>query len=106
MAELDTEPSGRQVARLYARWVGTLVIDAADATKPTPRSRPKGLKCVVAPTVMRSPEKAVAAGPERVDAATVKRLIALIPLRASARFRRVTTWAALGRRGFPGRQPS
>ena len=31
MAELGTEPSVVGVARLYAPWVGTLVVDVADA---------------------------------------------------------------------------
>ena len=40
MAELGTEPSVVGVARLYAPWVGTLVIDAADAGRAR-KSRPR-----------------------------------------------------------------
>jgi LPPG:FO 2-phospho-L-lactate transferase len=59
MAELGTEASVVGVAQLYASWAGTLVVDEAD------RDRAKevetlGLRCVVAPTVMSTPERAEA----------------------------------------------
>ena len=50
MAELGTEPSVVGVARLYAPWVGTLVVDVADAGPRRATSRPKGVRCVVTPT--------------------------------------------------------
>ncbi len=45
------------VARLYAPWVGTLVIDEADADR-VGAVEAEGVRCVVAPTVMSSPERA------------------------------------------------
>jgi LPPG:FO 2-phospho-L-lactate transferase len=59
MAELGTEPSVVGVARLYAPWVGTLVIDTADAGR-ADEVVAEGLRCVVTDTVMSSPEKAAA----------------------------------------------
>jgi LPPG:FO 2-phospho-L-lactate transferase len=59
LAELGSEPSVLGVARLYAPWVGTLVIDEADRDL-APSVEAAGLRCVVAPTVMSSPEKAAA----------------------------------------------
>lgn len=63
MAELGTEPSVVGVARTYAPWVGTLVIDEADAAR-AGEVEAEGVRCVVAPTVMRTP--AVAADLARV----------------------------------------
>jgi len=57
MAELGTEPSVVGVARLYAPWVGTLVVDVADAAQAA-AVEAEGLRCVVTPTVMSSPERA------------------------------------------------
>jgi LPPG:FO 2-phospho-L-lactate transferase len=57
MHELGTEPSVVGVARLYARWVGTLVIDEADA-EAAGAVEAEGVRCVVAPTVMSSPQRA------------------------------------------------
>jgi LPPG:FO 2-phospho-L-lactate transferase len=57
MVELGTEPSVVGVARLYAPWVGTLVIDEADRGS-TEAVEAEGLRCVVAPTVMDSAERA------------------------------------------------
>jgi LPPG:FO 2-phospho-L-lactate transferase len=59
MAELGTEPSVVGVARLYAPWVGTLVIDEADRYH-APAVESEGLRCVVAPTIMDTPEHAIA----------------------------------------------
>ncbi len=67
MAELGAEPSVVGVARLYAPWVGTLVIDAADATRAA-EVEAEGLRCVVTDTVMSSPEKAIALARSVVDA--------------------------------------
>ncbi|HUE08088.1 MAG TPA: 2-phospho-L-lactate transferase [Acidimicrobiales bacterium] len=57
LRELGTEPSVVGVARLYASWVGTLVIDEADADH-VAAVEAEGVRCVVAPTVMSSPERA------------------------------------------------
>jgi LPPG:FO 2-phospho-L-lactate transferase len=57
MAELGTEPSVAGVARLYAPWAGTLVIDEAD--RDSARAvEAEGMRCVVASTIMDSPERA------------------------------------------------
>ena len=59
MAELGSDPSVVGVARLYAPWVSTLVIDEAD--RPLAREvEAEGVRCVVAPTVMDSPDRAAA----------------------------------------------
>jgi LPPG:FO 2-phospho-L-lactate transferase len=68
MAELGTEPSVVGVARLYAPWVGTLVVDVADASHAS-AIEAEGLRCVVAPTVMHTPERAEALARVVVDAA-------------------------------------
>ena len=57
LRELGTEPSVVGMARLYAPWVGTLVIDDADASH-AGAVEAEGVRCVVAPTVMSSPERA------------------------------------------------
>ncbi len=57
LRELGTEPSVVGVARLYASWVGTLVIDGADAAHEA-AVEAEGVRCVVASTVMSSPERA------------------------------------------------
>jgi LPPG:FO 2-phospho-L-lactate transferase len=67
MTELGSESSVRGVARLYAPWVGTLVIDEADRHL-TAEVEAEGVTCVVAPTVMSTPEKAAALGRIVVDA--------------------------------------
>ena len=67
MAELGTEPSVVGVARLYAPWVGTLVIDAADGHRAA-EVEAEGVRCVVAETVMSSPGKAAALARSVVDA--------------------------------------
>ena len=68
MAELGTEPSVVGVARLYAPWVGTLVVDVADASH-AGAIEAEGLRCVVTPTVMSSPERAQDLARAVVDAA-------------------------------------
>jgi LPPG:FO 2-phospho-L-lactate transferase len=67
MAELGTEPSVVGVARLYAPWVGTLVIDVADASH-AGAVEAEGVRCVVTPTVMRTPDLAAALARAVVDA--------------------------------------
>ena len=68
MAELGTEPSVVGVARLYAPWVGTLVVDVADASHAA-AIEAEGVRCVVTPTVMSTPERAEALARAVVDAA-------------------------------------
>jgi LPPG:FO 2-phospho-L-lactate transferase len=67
MLELGTEPSVVGVARLYAPWVGTLVIDRADASR-VAEVEAEGVRCVVADTVMSSPDKAAALARSVLDA--------------------------------------
>ena len=67
MAELGTEPSVAGVARLYAPWAGTLVIDEADRTSAR-AVEAEGMRCVVAPTIMDSPERAAALARAVLDA--------------------------------------
>ncbi len=67
MAELGTEASVVGVARLYAPWVGTLVVDGADAAR-APDVEAEGLRCVVTDTVMSSPARAAALAQVVVDA--------------------------------------
>lgn len=61
LAELGHEPSVVGVARLYAPWAGTLVVDDADADL-AGAVEAEGVRCVVAPTVMSSPGRAAALG--------------------------------------------
>ncbi|MGH9091263.1 MAG: 2-phospho-L-lactate transferase [Acidimicrobiales bacterium] len=68
MAELGHEPSVVGVARLYASWAGALVVDSADAAL-AGAVEAEGLRCVVAPTVMSSPERAAALARVVLDAA-------------------------------------
>ena len=56
MVELGTEASVVGVARLYAPWVGTLVVDVADASLAADVEA-EGMRCIVAPTVMSSPQR-------------------------------------------------
>ena len=59
MRELGHEDSVVGVARLYAPYVGTLVVDAADAAL-APQVEAVGLRCVVTDTIMRDPAAAAA----------------------------------------------
>jgi LPPG:FO 2-phospho-L-lactate transferase len=59
MTELGSEASVVGVARLYAPWVGTLVIDEADGEHAT-AVEATGLRCVVAPTIMDTLERSAA----------------------------------------------
>ena len=67
LSELGHEASVVGVARLYAPWVGTLVIDGADASL-AGAVEAEGLRCVVAPTIMDSPMAAAAAAKAVLDA--------------------------------------
>ena len=57
LTELGFEASVVGVARWYASWVGTLVIDEADAEL-AEAVEAEGVRCVVAPTVMSTVERA------------------------------------------------
>jgi LPPG:FO 2-phospho-L-lactate transferase len=57
MAELGHDPTVVGVARLYADVVGTLVVDEADAAS-ADAVEACGVRCVVAPTVMHTPDHA------------------------------------------------
>jgi LPPG:FO 2-phospho-L-lactate transferase len=59
MKELGSDPSVLGVARLYAPWVSTLVIDEADRDQAA-AVEAEGIRCIVAPTIMDSPERAAA----------------------------------------------
>jgi LPPG:FO 2-phospho-L-lactate transferase len=67
MAELGTQSSVVGVARLYAPWVPTLVVDGADATRASDVEA-EGVRCVVTDTVMSTPERAAALARVVVDA--------------------------------------
>jgi LPPG:FO 2-phospho-L-lactate transferase len=59
LRELGHDDSVVGIARLYAPFAGTLVIDAADAAH-ADAVRAAGLRCVVTDTIMRDPEAASA----------------------------------------------
>ncbi|MFP5488566.1 MAG: 2-phospho-L-lactate transferase, partial [Acidimicrobiia bacterium] len=59
LRELGMEPSVVGVARVYASIAGTLVIDPADAEL-ADEVEAAGMRCVVTPSVMSSPEIAAA----------------------------------------------
>jgi len=59
MLELGHEPSVVGVARLYRDLAATLVIDDADADSAS-AIEAEGMRCIVAPTVMSSPERSAA----------------------------------------------
>ena len=55
------------VARWYAPWVGTLVVDEADAAL-AGAVEAEGVRCLVAPTVMSSLERSAALSRTVLDA--------------------------------------
>jgi LPPG:FO 2-phospho-L-lactate transferase len=59
LGELGLESSVVGVARLWAPWAATLVVDEADAGL-APAVEEEGVRCGVAPTVMRGPADAAA----------------------------------------------
>ena len=67
MTELGTEASVVGVAQLYTPWVATLVVDTADAAH-VADVEAEGVRCVVTPTVMSSPERAADLARVVVDA--------------------------------------
>ncbi|HEX2047731.1 MAG TPA: 2-phospho-L-lactate transferase [Acidimicrobiales bacterium] len=68
LRELGHEPSVVGVARLYAPLAATLVVDEADAAL-APAVEAEGMRCVVAPTVMRGAREAAALARVAVDGA-------------------------------------
>lgn len=59
LRELGHESSVVGIARLYAPLAATLVVDEADADR-APEVEAEGVRCVVAPTIMRDPDAAAA----------------------------------------------
>jgi len=59
MAELGHEPSVVGIARMWAPVAATLIVDEADAPL-APAVEEEGIRCVVAPTIMRGPKEAAA----------------------------------------------
>jgi len=67
LREMGFESTAVGVARWYAGWMGTLVIDEADAGL-APAVEAEGVRCVVAPTVMSSRERSAALSRTVLDA--------------------------------------
>jgi LPPG:FO 2-phospho-L-lactate transferase len=67
LAELGHEPTVVGVAQVYADFVGTLFIDDADAAS-ADAVEASGVRCVVAPTIMHSPEHAASLASLLLDA--------------------------------------
>ena len=72
LRELGHEASVVGVARIYAELAGTLVIDEADADL-ADAVEAEGVRCVVAPTIMSTPERAAALGRTVLDAVWTRR---------------------------------
>lgn len=68
LRELGHESSAAGVAGLYASWAGTLVIDEEDRAL-ADRVEEQGMRAVVAPTLMSSPERAAELARVVLDAA-------------------------------------
>ena len=71
LAALGHESSAVGIARIYAELAGTLVIDEADAHL-ADAVEAEGVRCVVAPTIMSSPERAAALGRTVLEAVTAR----------------------------------
>jgi LPPG:FO 2-phospho-L-lactate transferase len=67
LREMGFESSVVGVARWYAPWMGTLVIDDADASL-AERVEAEGVRCVVAPTIMSSVDRAAGLARAVLDA--------------------------------------
>jgi LPPG:FO 2-phospho-L-lactate transferase len=67
LAELGHEPTAAGVARVYAPFIGTLVIDEADAAL-ADEVEACGVHCVVTPTVMHTPAHAASLASVLLDA--------------------------------------
>jgi LPPG:FO 2-phospho-L-lactate transferase len=72
LAELGHEPSVVGVARLWAPWAATLVIDEADAGL-VEQVEASGLRAVVAPTIMSGPAESEALARVVLDATAAPR---------------------------------
>ena len=59
LTALGHESSAVGIARIYSDLAGTLVIDEADAAL-APEVEAEGMRCVVTPTIMSSPERSAA----------------------------------------------
>jgi len=68
LREMGFESSAVGVARWYAPWMGTLVVDEADESLAA-AVEAEGVRCVVAPTVMSTPERSAALARTVLDAA-------------------------------------
>ena len=77
MADLGHGASVVGVARLYREVAGTLVIDEADAHL-AGAVEAEGLRCVVAPTIMRDPPAAAALTKVTAEEATARPKLANI----------------------------
>jgi LPPG:FO 2-phospho-L-lactate transferase len=69
LREMGFESSVVGVARWYAAWMGTLVIDEADADL-AGAVEAEGVRCVVAPTIMSTVERSAALSRTVLDAVT------------------------------------
>ena len=67
LVEMGFESSVTGVARWYSPWVGTLVIDEADAAL-APEVEAEGVRCIVAPTIMSDVGRAAALSRVVLDA--------------------------------------
>jgi LPPG:FO 2-phospho-L-lactate transferase len=67
LVELGHEASVVGVARLYRDWCSTLVVDEADAERAADVEA-EGMRCVVAPTIMRDPATSAAVARAVLDA--------------------------------------
>jgi LPPG:FO 2-phospho-L-lactate transferase len=70
LAELGHEPTVMGVARLYASFAATLVVDDADDAL-APAVEALGVRCVVCPTVMHGPSEAATLARAVLEAAAV-----------------------------------
>ena len=95
LTELGHDSSVVGVARLYARFAATLVIDEADAGL-AGEVEAAGLRCVVAPTIMSGPAEAAALARTVIDRRRAEGAgmtgISLIPSTGSRRSARATSW--------------
>ncbi|MGH9060186.1 MAG: 2-phospho-L-lactate transferase [Acidimicrobiales bacterium] len=71
LAELGHEPSVVGVARLWAPYAATLVVDPADEDR-AGDVEAAGMRCVVAPSIMSTPDAAAALGRTVLDALGVR----------------------------------
>ena len=89
LTELGHESSVVGVARLYAPFAATLVIDEADADLAA-AVEAEGMRCVVAPTIMHGPEAAALARSSMASATRIG--VTLIPFERIPRCGPATCW--------------